>query len=203
MIKWLFFDLGSTIIDESDCDEFRLQELLRQDKAPGREEVLSAIRLFASQNLNAYQKTAEMFELEKSPWPVHLEKLYPDAKPVLTELKKRYRLGIIANQNPGTIARLKRFGIDSLFDVVVSSGDCGKAKPDPEIFLQALKEACCKPEETFMIGDRLDNDIAPAQQLGMGTVWVKQGMGRYGSPELLPQKPDYTVSGLLDLLDIL
>ena len=26
-----------------------------------------------------------------------------------------------------------------------------------------------------MVGDRLDNDIAPAKKLGMKTVWVRQG----------------------------
>ena len=203
MIKWLFFDLGSTLIDESACDEFRLQELLNQKNAPGRGEVLSAIRHFASLNLNAYRETAEMFGLNTTPWPVHLEKLYPDAKPVLSELKKRYHLGIIANQNPGTFDRLEGFGIGSLFDVVVSSGDFGKAKPDPKIFLWALKAAHCKPAEAAMIGDRLDNDIVPAQRLGMATVWIKQGMGKYGDADLLPQKPDHTVSTLPELLDIL
>ena len=26
MIKWIFFDLGSTLIDESECAEYRTQE---------------------------------------------------------------------------------------------------------------------------------------------------------------------------------
>ena len=30
MIKRLFFDLGSTLIDESECAEYRTRELLRQ-----------------------------------------------------------------------------------------------------------------------------------------------------------------------------
>ena len=29
-----------------------------------------------------------------------------------------------------------------------------------------------------MIGDRIDNDIVPAKQLGVKTIWVKQGFGR-------------------------
>lgn len=203
MIKWLFFDLGSTLIDESDCDELRLQELLNQKNAPGRGEVLSAIQLFASHNLNAYRKTAEMFGLKTTTWPFHLEKLYPDVESVLIELKKRYHLGIIANQNPGVEKRLEEFGIRALFDVVVSSGDFGKAKPDPEIFLEALKAAHCKPGEAVMIGDRLDNDIAPAQELGFKTVWVKQGMGRYGDTGLLGSQPDYAVDDLKRLTQIL
>ena len=37
MIKRLFFDLGSTLIDESECAEYRTRELLRQRGAPCRE----------------------------------------------------------------------------------------------------------------------------------------------------------------------
>ena len=37
MIKWIFFDLGSTLIDESECAEYRTQELLKQPNAPKRE----------------------------------------------------------------------------------------------------------------------------------------------------------------------
>ena len=33
-----------------------------------------------------------------------------------------------------------------------------------------------------MIGDRLDNDIAPAKKLGFKTIWVKQGLNAYTSP---------------------
>ncbi len=37
MIKWIFFDLGSTLIDESECVEYRTQELLKQPNAPKRD----------------------------------------------------------------------------------------------------------------------------------------------------------------------
>ncbi len=52
-----------------------------------------------------------------------------------------------------------------------------------------------------MISDRLDNDIAPAKALGMGTVWVKQGFGRLQTP--LPREtPDCAVECLAELLGI-
>ena len=37
--------------------------------------------------------------------------------------------------------------------------------------------AGCQAENAVMIGDRLDNDIAPAKKLGMKTVWIRQGDG--------------------------
>lgn len=32
----------------------------------------------------------------------------------------------------------------------------------------------CSPKNSVMIGDRIDNDIEPANKLGMKTIWVKQ-----------------------------
>ena len=52
------------------------------------------------------------------------------------------------------------------------------------------------------IGDRLDNDILPAQSLGMKTVWVRQGLGAYGNPELGPKNPDYTIRSIVEREDI-
>ena len=203
MIKWLFFDLGSTIIDETDCEDFRMAALLRQVAQQNREEVLHSFAKFAALNKAAYKETVQLYGLKAEPWPMNLEKLYPDAMFVLSELKKKYHLGIIANQNPGTIERLKKLSIDTYFEVIAASGDLGIIKPDPAIFSYVLANAGCEPHEAMMIGDRLDNDIAPANAIGMGTIWIKQGMGKLGDPDLLPQKPDFTVKCLTELLSIL
>ena len=45
-----------------------------------------------------------------------------------------------------------------------------------------------------MIGDRLDNDIAPANTLGIKTVWIKQEFGKYSTPKTGLEKPDYIVN---------
>lgn len=203
MMKWLFFDLGSTLIDESDCDEFRLQELLCKSNVPGREEVLKTMREFASKNLSAYQKTVEFYGLQTTPWPVHLEKLYPQVPELLENLQQKYHLGIIANQNAGTEDRLQQFGIREYFSLIAASGELGIAKPDLRIFEFAVQQAQCQPEEAIMIGDRLDNDIEPAGNLGMRTIWVKQGMGKFGSVGLLSAKPSYTVENISEILAIL
>ena len=53
-----------------------------------------------------------------------------------------------------------------------------------------------------MIGDRLENDIAPAQELGFKTIWVKRSYGKYGNPNLLSKKIDLVVDDILDLVNI-
>ncbi len=203
MIKWLFFDLGSTIIDESECDRYRFERLLLEPGAPMRGELEGYMRELSENNLHPYREAATRFHLAKTKWPQYLEKLYPDAKEVLEKLHQSYRMGIIANQSPGTEQRMIDFGIRQYFDVIISSAEQHMEKPDPEIFMTALRAACCRTEDAVMIGDRLDNDILPAARLGMKTIWVRQGMCRFGNPDVLGVQPDRTVQNLRELLEIL
>ena len=132
-----------------------------------------------------------------------LEKLYSDTKQVLEILSEKNRLGVIANQSLGTKERLDNWGIGKYFDVVVASAEAGCAKPDLKIFNLALEQAGCKPNEAVMIGDRLDNDVVPAKQLGMKTVWVRQGFAKYQNVNSENEQPDYTIEGINDILDVL
>lgn len=196
MVQWLFFDLGSTLIDESDCDDYRMQMLVDQPGAPDRGELKRTMEEFAKQNLPFYKETARKYGLTTTKWPAHLEKLYPEVKMTLEQLSLDYHFGIIANQNPGVIQRLKHHGIRQYFQVIASSGELGTAKPNYTIFQWALRQANCVPEEAVMIGDRLDNDIAPAMALGIKTVWVRQGMGKFGNPNMLTQQPNAVIDSI-------
>lgn len=49
-----------------------------------------------------------------------------------------------------------------------------------------------------MVGDRLDNDIAPARALGMATVWIRRGY--YGTLTVPGDlRADHTIEGLDEL----
>ena len=72
-------------------------------------------------------------------------------------------------------------------------------KPDPRIFETALEKAGCPPHEAVMIGDRLDNDVAPAKALGMKTVRVRQGFGVLQSPRSEADTPDFEIGSLSEL----
>ena len=200
MIKWLFFDLGSTLIDETACTEYRIQETLKQPGAPSHDIFYKRMLENASCNKLPYKDTVKAFGLKNVQWPGNLEKLYPGVQNLLKVLSEKYKLGIIANQEFGTEQRLERWRIRQYFDVVIASAEAGIAKPDEEIFKMALQRAGCKPQEAFMIGDRLDNDIAPAGKLGMHTIWVKQGWFANGSPAEMRISPEKTVDNILDIL---
>ena len=86
--------------------------------------------------------------------------------------------------------------------MILSSEEEGISKPNPELFLRALERSGCPAENAWMIGDRPDNDIAPAKALGMKTVRVRQGLGGLMPVTSEELKADHTVDSLTELLEI-
>ena len=178
-IKWMFFDVGSTLVDETEAYNHRIQEAIAGTDityAQFQEKRLE----FAKQNLKSDIEALKFFGLDKPAWHREDEVPYPEAEEILKYLKNLgYKLGVIANQSFGTAERLNQWTLLQYIDVVAASAELGVAKPDSAIFQKAFEIAGCTAEEAVMIGDRLDNDIVPAKNLGMRTVWVKQGFNAY------------------------
>lgn len=206
-IKWLFFNMGSTLMDESKSYQawFRNASDLVGGALSAREieaeycAGMSRGSPTLSGQLRAYGFTGSNVN---HLYPSALDTPYPDAQMVLEQLHKVYRLGIIANQNAGAQARLRQYGLLHYFDVVAASAEAGFSKPDSRLFLLALKQAGCRPEQAVMIGDRLDNDIYPANALGFITVRIVQGYGGLQIPKSPAYEPDFTIDALDRLLDL-
>lgn len=200
--KWLFFDVGSTLVDESLVYQDRFQKIAEAANIP-YEYVVETALSFYKQNKKGDAEIANLLNVPKPRWNCNAEHLYSDAESCLKQLCKRYNIGIIANQELGTAQRLNSFGILKYIDLVVASAEVGFAKPDKRIFLTAMQKAHCAPEHAIMIGDRIDNDIIPAKELGMTTVWIKQGFGQYWTFTSQSEQPDYTISSLSELCGLL
>ena len=110
---------------------------------------------------------------------------------------------MIANQNYGTAQRLKNWNLLQFFEMIAASAELDMAKPDPAIFEWALKQADCSPQNAVMVGDRMDNDVAPAKRLGIHTVRLKRGLGAYHEPQSDDEIPEFSISTLEELLDLL
>ncbi len=197
-IKWLFFDIGSTLVDESRAYSRRIRETIA-GSGVSYEQFYEEMLRFYRQNKKGDLEAAKQFGLTVAPWHSEEEVLYPDAVSCLKALHSRFSIGIIANQPLGTADRMEKMGLAPYLDRIISSAEEGLAKPDPAIFRLALERAGCRPEQAVMIGDRLDNDIVPAKQLGMTTIWVKQGFGGLSTPRTPEETPDFTVESLSDI----
>ena len=206
-IKWLFFDMGSTLIDETQgsigwfrsasdavCGALSAEEI-EKEYCAGMVNGNPSI----AEHLKPYGFTGNS---TTHLYPSELDKPYPETEEVLKQLSKKYKLGVIANQAPGSKERLASYRLSQYFHIIIASAEVGFAKPNPRIFELALKEANCKPNQAAMIGDRPDNDIFPAKALGLATVRILQGYAKLQEPKTPSYQADFTISSLSDLLNI-
>lgn len=198
-IEWLFFDVGSTLVDESRANEHRIWDAIAGTDISYEDAYARAAQL-AAQNI---AHPLKHLGLPVTPWHSEDEIVYPQAADCLAALHGKYKIGIIANQNPGTAVRMERYGLSRYLDLIIASAEEGLEKPDPRIFELALKRADCLPGHAVMIGDRLDNDILPAKRLGLKTIWIRQGFGGMGRPLTEMDTPDHCVNDLGELVELL
>ena len=94
--------------------------------------------------------------------------LFDDVLPTLHELKKRgLILGLISNVDKDITSLLSDLGLTEWLQVVVTSQEVGFTKPNPEIFLEAVKRAGIKPHEAIFVGDQYQIDAVAASRAGM------------------------------------
>jgi HAD superfamily hydrolase (TIGR01662 family) len=126
--------------------------------------------------------------------------LRPDIVDLLRKLRQLgLKLGIVANQPERMRERLEREGIAVLFDHHGLSGLTGVRKPDPRAFTAAAEALGVSPADCIMIGDRTDNDIAPARALGMASILFRTGRHRRQKPRTPIEEPDAIVTDVAEL----
>ncbi len=100
--------------------------------------------------------------------------LYPDARPCLEALKDAgYFVGIAGNQTARAGHFLRELNLPA--DVIATSDDWGAAKPSPLFFKRLVEISGHQPHEITYVGDRLDNDIQPAIEVGLSAIWMRRG----------------------------
>jgi putative hydrolase of the HAD superfamily len=125
---------------------------------------------------------------------------FPGAIETLQEFKRRgIRMGLITNGN-GEFQRnkIRRFDLNRFFEAVIIEGEFGMGKPDRSVFIAAMELLGASPAQAWMVGDDLARDIQPAQELGLGTVWVD--FENAGLPAGGPIAPMRTVRSITELL---
>lgn len=77
-IKWLFFDIGSTLVDESRAYDRRIRETIA-GSGVSYEQFYEEMLRFYRQNKKGDLEAAKQFGLTVAPWHSEEEVLYPDA----------------------------------------------------------------------------------------------------------------------------
>jgi 2-haloacid dehalogenase len=125
---------------------------------------------------------------------------FPDARAVLSELKRRGQAtAILSNGAPGMLAAaVGAAGIGGDLDAVLSVDGLRIYKPRPEIYaLVTQRFGCSVAEVVFVSSNRWD--VMGAAAFGFRTAWIN----RAGAPEEYGPAPDAVLGSLEDLTTML
>ena len=125
--------------------------------------------------------------------------VFPGVRELLLSLRARGLRLTVATGKSGPRARslLDRLDLLPLFEFVTGSDEVARAKPAPDIVLDALDRLGVGPDEAMMVGDAV-TDMVSAQ--GAGVRAVAAVWGECDVDALLAARPDAVVSRPLDLL---
>lgn len=180
-IKAVFFDVGETLVNEE-----RQWGLWADFLGVTRLTFFGVLGSLIASNEHhrrvfeiiqpGFDRQAANLERQQSGIPdeMQLSDFYPDAIPCLQALKSRgYKVGLSGNQPARAEALLTSYGLP--VDYIASSSSWRIEKPDPHFFQKILEITALEPSEVAYVGDRLDNDIFPALEVGLKAIFVRRG----------------------------
>ena len=185
----VLFDLDNTLVDRQGaflrwCSEFVVQrglpddalEALRQYDADGfaaRELVFASLK----QAYDMPDSVGSLIDLYRASY---IEFFEPDEEALLQLRRLRrqsIRVGVVTNGPLTQLEKLKRTRLLDVIDGYCISDEIGVAKPDPEIFEEALRRCggvSASAGRAWMVGDTAEADIAGGLNAGMRTIWIRR-----------------------------
>lgn len=84
---------------------------------------------------------------------LELTRLEPHIADTLRVLRRKHRTAVVSNRGKSLRPLLAFHGIESLFDVIIGSGDVVRQKPDPEPMNKVMSSLSLRAEHILYIGD--------------------------------------------------
>jgi HAD superfamily hydrolase (TIGR01549 family) len=214
-IRWVFFDVGDTLLDEramllDEAEQICAFLRVRGVERTAQQFMAARERAYAIVSPIVLKTIGKLLDLPADVWrqacdavklKPELETPWPGTTEALTRLAARFKLGVIANQPLGTHDRLCGHGWEQWISLCISSAEEKVRKPEPAIFDIALRRAECRADEAAMVGDRVDNDIRPAKAVGFTTVRILQGAARLQEPRGPEETADFTARNIAEVVD--
>jgi len=193
MIKAIIFDMDGVLVDsepfhvEIEKQQFLLNRLPISDEEHRRYMGVASDVMWKEiakrHSLNvSVEEITEQNRIESIRFFSGLKEIpvMPELPELLERLKqKNYPMAVASSSFPEIIELiLKRTGLRKYFQVVVSSQEAGKSKPEPDVFLLAAEKLGIDPHDCLVIEDS-GNGIKAAKAAGMRCV-------AYQSPAVNP-----------------
>jgi HAD superfamily hydrolase (TIGR01549 family) len=169
MVKAVVFDVGETLVDETRNWE-RVADACRVPRF-----TLMALVGAAIERGETHRRALEWLGVELPAGAFTSDEFYPDAVPCLHALRER---GLVVGA-VGNMGIVHEELVRPHVDFAASSERWGVEKPSLSFFERVAAEAGHPSEEIAYVGDRVDNDVAPALAAGMVAVHVRRGPWGY------------------------
>jgi HAD superfamily hydrolase (TIGR01509 family) len=219
-MRFALFDLDDTLVDTRTAlrawsADFAA-EYVPEDRAPGgrdaaadvfeRVDAAESWTDFVAEARGRYGVTAPDEQLMAHVAAVYPGKfvLDPRVRDGLAELRAAgWLLGVVTN---GTTlvqqAKVDSVGLRPHVDVVVDSEAAGHRKPDRRIFQIAADGLGVElGPRGWMVGDRLDKDVAGGAAAGLRTIWIPQDGGPHRQTDA-SQQPTRVAGSILEAFAI-
>jgi 2-haloacid dehalogenase len=144
----------------------------------------------------------DRFSTSVRDWPA-----FPDSASALRALHNKYRLAIISNVDDDLFAYSAE-RLQVTFDWIITAQQANSYKPSLHNFRLAFDRIGVAPQRILHVAQSLFHDIAPANTLGVCSVWVNRRQDKAGSgatpvtqahPDL--EVPDLqTLAGMMGLM---
>ena len=202
------FDMDGTLIDSSKAIVISIKEAARitGSRIPGNNEIKEIIHLPSHLSFNVLYPDKEIEDFNSV--FLHLMrgkfknmiKEVPKAKMTLELLReKRIKIGIVTTKDKLSAEEtIQEFQFP--YDLLLTSEDTERTRPDPEPLLKAIKLLNSTASQTFYCGDT-PQDIIQGRRAGVKTIGLTTGL--YSKEELEREKPDFIFDNIEEVLTIL
>jgi len=131
----------------------------------------------------------------------HRPKLISGVRRVLTQISRKYALGLVTSGDRDRVLRqLREFGLTRLFSARICSGDTLRKKPHPEPLRLAMQQMELEPACCAYIGDA-PQDVEMARRAGVLAIGV---LGPFPTEKRLrAARPEFLIGSLEELPDVL
>ncbi len=129
---------------------------------------------------------------------------YPDVVPVLRELSKEYRLGLVTSNTTGAQQiKIEKLEIASWFDHITIATH-PHVKPTRRPYLDTLEALGVEARKAVFVGDDPDTDLLGAHRVGMKSILVvRKDADGIEPPFPLGSQPAAIIGSLSELPEVL
>ncbi|OGO19932.1 MAG: hypothetical protein A2Z14_00625 [Chloroflexi bacterium RBG_16_48_8] len=105
-----------------------------------------------------------------------------DVLPTLKALRESgYQIGLVSNRSHSITSLLEKLGLGDVFHSILTAGEIGIWKPDPELFKHAIELISTDPKKTVFVGDNYYADVLGSRAAGLIPILFDPA-GIYPSP---------------------